>query len=396
MIIGSPLLLTLLALAPKSASAPAATSAEPASAAIYLSASAPSLTADGLSSLRVRIAVRDANGKPAPDDTTVSLHASLGQIADTVRTRGGVGVAEFVAGTVAGEADIEVNALETWSRLELPILPDRPAAVVLTGDRRTLRCDGSDSTELRVAVADAHGNLLDRPDVTVSIGSRHGGRIELLPAAEPGERLAWYHAPSGCNGQPVMVNASYQGLSSTLSLWLSPGESTGGVTLRINGVYNFGRLLAPTAELEGDVRLPDVFERLSASASVEMLVGSMQTPVEPASGSPYQLNSRVLLYSAYLGPKLAVYQGEGVSVWLGAGGDAHYFRVRDWSSLGSAPGYEHGWAFGAHGRAELALEAGPGALSLQLRYVYANPTSSSRYTGQVGGLGAGLGYRFAF
>ncbi len=365
-------------------------------AGVTLRSAVKELPADGVSIAKVQISVRNASGQPAPDDTQVSLRATLGEVPGTVRTRGGQAEVEFRAGTMAGEATIEANALEQWEQISLRLVPGAPAALALRGDRRSLLCDGSDSTELHVAIKDAHGNRLERVPVELAVEGVKGGAIEEPSWWEGKDLIARYRAPAGCPTSAVMVVAQSAGVRASWTLRLAPPPTHSGVSARLTGQWNLGRLMAPAFELEGDMRPTDAFEAMQASASLELLAGSFTVPVASESQGQYQLVVRPLAFSAYLGPRFKLYQIDRLTLFAGGGLDAHYARVRSWSSQGSIQQVEQGFAAGVHARAGGFVELGPGSLTFQVRYVYANLDSLRSFHGQIGGVGLGVGYRYGF
>jgi hypothetical protein len=367
-------------------------------AGVTLRAAVKELPADGTSVARIKISVHNANGLPAPDETQVILRATLGDLPESVRTRGGEAVVDFRAGTIAGDATIEANALEQWDQLTLRLIPGAPAALALRGDRRSLLCDGADSTELHVAIRDAHGNRLEKVPVQLAVegGRAPAGQIDGSSWWDGKDLIARYRAPAACASSAVMVTAQSEGVRASWTLRLAPPPTRSGLGLRMNGQWNLGRLLAPTAELEGDMRPTDAFETMQATASVELLASSFTVPVASQSQGPYQLVVRPLAVSAYLGPRFRLYRIDQLSVYVGGGLDGHYARVRSWSSQGSVAQVEQGFALGVHARVGAALELGPGSLNVQVRYVYANLDSLRSFHGQIGGVGLGVGYRFGF
>jgi len=144
------------------------------------------------------------------------------------------------------------------------------------------------------------------------------------------------------------------------------------------------------------MRPTDAFEAMQASASLELLAGSFTVPVASESQGQYQLVVRPLAFSAYLGPRFKLYQIDRLTLFAGGGLDAHYARVRSWSSQGSIQQVEQGFAAGVHARAGGFVELGPGSLTFQVRYVYANLDSLRSFHGQIGGVGLGVGYRYGF
>src|SRR5206468_7686444 len=133
-----------------------------------------------------------------------------------------------------------------------------------TPSEKAVRCDGSDAAELKLHVADLHGNGLSRAQVALTAAS---GTFDPVASLGDGDFVARYHPPIECASGPMTVNAAAGDARGEVTVSLSPRPARGGVTLKLTGQSNFGRVFAPAVEAEGELRLSNVSERLQASAA---------------------------------------------------------------------------------------------------------------------------------
>jgi hypothetical protein len=133
------------------------------------------LTADGRSRSRITAVAKDATGKPLSGHsiqfTLLGDNGSIRVIQGKTDTRGRA-IADYIAGTVMGQVQVEVRDLTSGMVAIVPIelRPDAPAEIVLAADPTEVATGGQSTVTARVT--DANGNPNTSVDVLfdVSIG----------------------------------------------------------------------------------------------------------------------------------------------------------------------------------------------------------------------------------
>ena len=347
---------------------------------LSLRADALQVPADGQSRVAMHVAARGPDGRELPDGTPLQVRTSLGTAPASVRISRGQAQVHLVAGTRAGEAVVEVQALEVTERVVVRFLPGAPARLTLRPLRRAVQCDGKDGTALRLSVEDEHGNGLESAPIALEVGGapkEQLGELGAVAALGGGEFIVRYQAPAHCLPGPVEITASSQGVQGKARLERVAAFGPIGLTARA-GVHAGPGAVTPSVEVEVDAPTPWA-GRLLASLSFQLAFGRLAT-----SGS-------LSLVSLHAGPRWELLRAERLAVYAGAGLDGHLLQV-------VPPGGEEvmvGAALGLHVRAGVRHALGPGEVVLQGRYrpfAFAPPGAG----GLVAGATLDAGYRVAF
>lgn len=357
------------------------------------------IPADGQSRVVLSIFARDAVGQPLPDGAVLQLSSSLGTVAGAVTTVGGRATTELISGTVAGLAHVDIRSADASASTQVRLLPGAVARVEVQPARETLTCDGNDSVPVRLRVRDAHGNGLDALPVEISEeegGVTQGrGRFDRVTTLGNGEFAVQYHAPPGCERGTVVLVASSGGVKGTASVRVVRGFSAAlGITLRLAGLHNLGRVASGAVELEGDLPVVALGPRFLATLA---LAAAWSGPFEGTALNRLGATAFVgHLFSAsvFLGPRWTLYEDDRAHLYLGGGLDAHHVRAR----FSHLPGETRsGLALGGHLRLGGGYALGPGLLMSQVRFnLTPLATAEASLAGQRSALSVALGYRLPF
>jgi hypothetical protein len=142
------------------------------------------LTADGRSRSRITALVRDADGKPVAGHsvqfTLLGDNGSIRVIQGKTDSRGRA-FADYIAGTIMGQVQVEVRDLTSGMSALVPIelRPDAPAEIVLMAEPGTVVSGGE--TVVTARVTDANGNPNNDVDVlydvTVGMGEMSSASV---------------------------------------------------------------------------------------------------------------------------------------------------------------------------------------------------------------------------
>jgi len=164
-----------------------------------------------------------------------------------------------------------------------------------------------------------------------------------------------------------------------------------GITVRLAGLHNLGRLTSGALELEGDLPLASLSPRLLASITLSAAWSSpfSGTAFDRVGATPF--TGSAFFTSLFVGPRWTAYEDEQAHLYVGGGVDAHLVRAL-LSHLGSTP--LSGFALGAHLRLGGGYALGPGLLMSQVR-VSLTPVIPVRVpvAGQLSGVAVSFGYR---
>ncbi len=150
-----------------------------------LDADSASLAADGQSTTRVLVTVRDANGNPVGASAgTVALAASLGSLGAVTDHGDGTYTATFTAGTIAGTATIagtlNGDAIADTARIELRPSTPSPNTTTLDADSTSIAANGISSTLVTVTVRDVYGNPVGASAGIVTLATTAGTLTDVL------------------------------------------------------------------------------------------------------------------------------------------------------------------------------------------------------------------------
>jgi len=150
------------------------------------------LTADGQSRSRINAIVKDAGGDPVSGHsvqfTLLGDNGSIRIIQGKTDSRGRA-IADYIAGTVMGQVQVEVRDLTSGMVVVVPIelRPDAPAEIILVSDESTV-VTGGQST-ITATVKDINGNPNSNVDVLydIAVGT---GAVEFPSVATDEDGVA--------------------------------------------------------------------------------------------------------------------------------------------------------------------------------------------------------------
>lgn len=346
--------------------------------------------ADGQSRVAIRVMARGPDGHPLPDGTPVQVRTTLGAAPDSVHISGGQARVHLVAGKRAGEAIVQVQALEVTERVVVRFLPGAPARLTLRPIRRAVQCDGKDRTAIRISLQDANGNGLDSAPIELAASGASEAELgELGPvsALGGGEFSVHYWSPARCVPGPIDIEASSGSVRGTTRLVRVPAFGPIGLTARVGAHLGSGAMLSSVIEVEADAHAAFLASQLLASISFKLAFGVLEAS---APGMPWARGS-LSVVSLYAGPRWDLLETDRLVVYVGAGLDGHLVQVI--SPMGGP--VQVGPAVGAHLRAGVGHALGPGSVVLQARYDVFE-LAPPEIDDHVGGVAMDLGYRMAF
>lgn len=344
------------------------------------------LVADGKST--ARLAVRAFGPGGASEAKEVCLSSSLGSVPERIALAGTRAETIFRAGTRAGTARIEARIGAASDQLELVLEPGPPARLELSAAADEVLADGETQLAVHIAITDAHDNPVPgvHPALTASVG-------KLGPVREvaPGLLQCDYLPPAGGGGTSVIRAAVSGGVGDELGIRLRPPPARFGLAVSAGIEHNLARIGAPLVSLEASLRIAGSLFALAGAGWFGNQVDAA-CPQGPA-GCEAQL--RLDAVPLWLG---LAYRFENGSRWtptVGAGAAAV------WSRAAASPGFqpeviENRVQPAGFARAGVELEAGVGGVMLEIGYTFIPWLGSDVITGQLGGLSARAGYRFAF
>ena len=164
------------------------------------------LTADGSSRSRITAVVKDRDGSPVEGDqvkfTLLGTNGFVNAIKSLTDSRGRA-TADYIAGTVIGQVQIEVRDMTAGHSavISIELRSDAPAEVALSADPGEVFTDDKAGSVITAKVTDANGNPNFNTDVLFEVASGSGSMsapkavtdekggiasVNFLPGSEPG------------------------------------------------------------------------------------------------------------------------------------------------------------------------------------------------------------------
>ncbi len=344
------------------------------------------LIADGADSAQIVVRVYPPKGSSAA--AGLAVQAFGGTAPGRVALKNNRAAFAFKAGPRAGPARVRVIMGELSQTIDLSLVPGKPARLELAASRDELVTDGSQSVRIVARISDRSGNPIPKPNLAFT-ASR--GRIEPTRVEGPGELVTGYLPPEDAEGEAVIRAAGYENLSSEIRIALQPPPRRFGLSVTAGLEHNLRRIGAPLVSVEGGYRL---FDGLFVTAGIGYFYSAFEAAC-PDGPEGCGADLRLDAIPFWVGLDYRFENGSlfTPNITVGATGV--------WSRLAIESDYQtrqvhSSVAPGGFARAGLDMELGPGGILLQLGYQYARWLGDQAVTGQLGGLSARLGYRFAF
>ncbi|UCD84088.1 MAG: outer membrane beta-barrel protein [Deltaproteobacteria bacterium] len=365
-----------------------------------------SLIADGRSRAAVRVELKDQTGNPLPGEP-LRIAADSGDISRVNDLKNGVYTAWLTSPKKRREEGIKIKAslkmrtgrapddyfiLEKQERIYL--VTGKPALVAIEATSLTLQADGASSSRITTKITDATGNPIVGESLVIT-ASR--GKVGEVMDHEDGRYSFDYFAPKEKREQTAQITITNPSgdFTEITKILLTPRPRNFGIGPKIGYITNFGKVSGFYPGLDGSFILP-WFKRVTAISleagyyysSHEESVQDQGKLVTDLKIIPIFINGMYRIPAGRLKP----YIGVGLGVLI----TNYKLSYSLQPSLTSTS-----WVFGFHGVGGVEMKLGPGNALVELKYNYSRldsdlKTSSSTIEGNVGGLFAGIGYRFMF
>jgi adhesin/invasin len=209
-------------------------------AGISVSVNRESMPADGLSRAKVRVSLRDAQGKPVVG-VRVKVTSDLGRVEPSEGVSDGAGRCEFelVSSTVGGVANVVASALwQGVERVGSASVTMNPVSIRLSLSQGEVRADGQSKVVVSALVSDSAG-LPVADGVVVNFGVDEGSIVPQAATTVNGVAVATYTAGRRAGVATVVANVVALNLSGSASIVLRSMEAR-----RVVLVSSSSRLMA--------------------------------------------------------------------------------------------------------------------------------------------------------
>ncbi|MDI7267587.1 MAG: hypothetical protein QME96_06305 [Myxococcota bacterium] len=362
---------------------------DPAGVTLRLSAAAPRLVADGAAGTTLTVETLDAFGAPLPISVRVALSAMGGDVPPEAAVVRGAARVQFRAGTRAGSASIRAELGRSVAHAAVVLDPGPPERLrVETGDDP----DGRRGRRMvRARLEDRFGNGVTRPAGAAGfVGRSAAGTIGAFAASPETEGIGWVTAPlelpSG-TARAFRVEVAAEGLRGAVEVE-PPDVDRLYVGAAVGYAHNLG--VAGLVPVRVGLGWLDAFFVPGLLVGLEAGYQGFAITRFDEPGNEWDASGwAVPLYAAvgYRYPFAGIFSAWG---FLLLGAEFAWFEVDGpdaASDISSGPVV----AFAVGVRLGAGLELGPGDLVLDLTY------DDARFDdivgGNLGGIGAALGYR---
>ena len=193
-------------------------------AGISVSVNRESMPADGLSRAKVRVSLRDAQGKPVVG-VRVKVTSDLGRVEPSEGVSDGAGRCEFelVSSTVGGVANVVASALwQGVERVGSASVTMNPVSIRLSLSQGEVRADGQSKVVVSALVSDSAG-LPVADGVVIRFATDNGQVMPEEARTVGGVVSAQYVAGKRAGVATVVASAVTLNLSQSVSIRLLPG-----------------------------------------------------------------------------------------------------------------------------------------------------------------------------
>ncbi len=330
--------------------------------------------------------VFDEKGNPAAAELAAT--SNLGELSPLLSEVPGeyhwslVLPSHFVGMRQAEVRIVDKSDEQLMSHAEVALVPDSKYAVEIDPPATPIPADGYTTVPIRIHVNDRYGNSVSGapPSVRVSAG------VASLAAEEAdGTYTVRYTAPLKIPKQPARLAAQSGKLSADISPPLTNKIYRVAVAAEVGYFTNVGLIHAPMFSLVPQLSLWKVARGLQAGLDLGYYFSNADMPGQHFhssfhalpmiifGGYRFDLSSRWMIdLNAGIGPVTNIHVGTKTGEYV----ERQTFVK-----------------FGASVSAGGAMRAGPGHLTLRLRYLYTSKAEES-ITGRLAGLAVLLGYRF--
>jgi len=348
------------------------------------------LPADGESRTTVRVELLDGLGDPLPETGRVTLSALGGAVPSQVEVQDGLGSFEFRAGTAAGIATVRAEREGSVGQAAITLEAGPPAR--LRAEARPDEGAGRGRYVIRARLEDQYGNGIageDRP--AFRAGASRGTLAPFAPAEAAGsEDVGWMEATLVVSGEettPVTVRVEAGEWFDTVRVE-PPAAATLYLALAAGYVHNLGN--AGVVPLRLGIGWIDAFGARGFQFGAELGYDALRLRLEPQVNETYEVLGDALTACLVAGYRWPIVSWFVLLAEMTVGMEVGWFEV---NPPGAEPNVSSAplAAFRVGARLVLGFPVGPGLIAVDLAYDDARYDDVVR--GNVGGLGALLGYR---
>ncbi|MCB9678423.1 MAG: hypothetical protein H6737_25205 [Alphaproteobacteria bacterium] len=271
---------------------------------------------------------------------------------------------------------------------DLTLSPGRVAGISVLVDPPILRTGRASVAWVSVQLEDRAGNPLTEEDVQLEVSE---GSVGPLIARPDGTWVAEYVPEESDRPREVTITAKTESLRSTARLTLEPRLGRLSLGPQVGWISNFGSVSSPVVTMDADLRTRLLAESVLVRASVSGY--RLSANAETGLGDDAQLVGGVFPLS--LAVLLRQDRG-GVSFWGGAGGSLglHTVTTRFGNRIVSRGNRV---VSGGTLIAGAGYRLGLGDLVAELRWSsLPGPGGEVGFTGNLGGLAIGVGFRLVY
>lgn len=348
------------------------------------------LAADGESRTTIRVEVLDGLGDPLPESGRLVLSALGGEVPREIELQEGQGSFEFRAGTSAGIATVRAEREGSVSQVAITLEAGPPAR--LRAEARPDASGARDRFLIRARLEDRYGNGVATDGQPVFRAGASRGTIDSFVAAEAAgsEDVGWMEATLVLPADETKaVDVRVEAGEWFDTVRVTPaGAPALYLALAAGYVHNLGD--AGLVPLRLGVGWMDAFGARGLQFGAELGYNALRLSLEPTVTEHYEVQGDALTAYLVVGYRWPLASWLVLLAELGLGMEAGWFEV---NPPGASPDVSSGAqvAFSVGARVVFGFPVGPGLIALDLAYDDARYDDLVR--GNVGGLGALLGYR---
>ena len=368
-----------------------------------------SLVADGRSRAAIRVELKDQAGNPLPRKA-VRILADRGKLSKIEDLGDGVYTAWLTSPKKRNKEGVRISAslkmgigrdrrryffLEKEGRVSL--VTGKPALIAVEATSLSLQADGISSSRITTKITDASGNPIIG-ELLVVTASR--GRVEEVKEHGDGSYSFNYIASREKHEQIARITITNPrgDFTKVTKIILTPEPRSFGIGPKFGYITNFGKVSGIYPGIEGSYILPWLSRVTAISLEAGYYSSSNEESGRDEAGD-YKLGMDLKIIPIFvngiyriLSGRLRPYVGAGLGT-LVTNAKVSYSRQPSLTSTS--------WVFGVHGLGGVEMKLGPGNALVEIKYNYSKldskiEASSSTIEGNIGGLIAGVGYRFMF
>jgi len=202
-------------------------SSEPAT--ISIEANPTNITADGVSTSKLTITVKDANGYGVSRQNII-VTPDAGKVSDVLEQGGGIYLVTYTSDTKTGTVTISASTENNiTNQTEITLKPGQPETVTVEANPDSLSADGSSQSIITATIKDSYGNPCTDEIVTMELSGagilsndlgEEGGKVTADEKGD-GTYTATYTAAADKEGKAVIKASTENGKEAQTEISLS-------------------------------------------------------------------------------------------------------------------------------------------------------------------------------